>query len=260
MKKLISLLLLLMFLLSGCVTSANPPHTTTSSTGPTLSAASEAETLPSEMGSARQEGTQLNKEELMAFEFLLQDGVYPYTQKPESFYNAALLSTYSTAEDVDLRWLFYNTFEEVTQELTEPESDFIQRTATYIPDVPVTRISAAKIDEVLLQHFGLTLEQTNKVGFTEENGIYYFPETDCYYHQHSDFNNTSQIEVTDGYMQSEESLAGSYPPKIITLYYNINLWGNECSMILTLATAHVGESGYRIISNIPVDRDAPPSA
>ncbi|MFR6185565.1 MAG: hypothetical protein ACLUJG_08455 [Lawsonibacter sp.] len=55
------------------------------------------------------------------------------------------------------------------------------------PDCGCTKITRQEMDAVLLEHTGLTLEETNLVGLGD---FTYLPEYDAYYHFHGDTNYT----------------------------------------------------------------------
>lgn len=96
------------------------------------------------------------------------------------FYNGALTSVYGDPADVDLFYLFYGGFKDESQEPTEQETELLEgKLGQHWKEMDLIRLPVEKIDAVLTDLFGITLEQTNGVGL--EN-LVYLEETDCYYH------------------------------------------------------------------------------
>lgn len=95
------------------------------------------------------------------------------------FYNTALTSVYENPADVDLAFLFYNGFRDESQQPTEEELVLLEgKMGKYWKEMDLIRLPAGKMDAVLTDLFGITLEQTNGVGLDR---LVYLEETDCYY-------------------------------------------------------------------------------
>ena len=96
--------------------------------------------------------------------------------------NSALLSVYETPADVDLYYLFYNGFADESQDPTDEEMILLENTGKFWPEMDLIRLPVEKMDAALTELFGITLEQTNKVGLDK---LIYLEETNCYYTAHT---------------------------------------------------------------------------
>jgi len=88
----------------------------------------------------------------------------------------ALLSEYADPSQINLRLLFYMGFSDESWELTDVEREELQGKVTL--ELDVRRLPAEKINQVLIQHFGITLEEVDVSGFA---GLTYLESTNCYY-------------------------------------------------------------------------------
>ena len=93
-----------------------------------------------------------------------------YAIHPENYYNTAMCCTFSCSEQVPLSRLFYNGFP-FDQDVTDEEQ-------AYVDDfLEVKRLEPNRMDEVLNQYFGITLENIN----FDKQKIRYWEQTGCYY-------------------------------------------------------------------------------
>ena len=120
-----------------------------------------------------------------------------------SWYSQALTSTYEDPRDVDLGQMFYNGSK--NRQITPEEYQYIQQQCGF-PGIDVMVISPQEMDEALLEVFGLTLEDTHKVGLDQ---FLYWEETGCYYLVHGD-TNAIGITFTEGQTLGEGCLALTY--------------------------------------------------
>lgn len=118
-----------------------------------------------------------------------------------SWYNRALTSLYASPAQVDLKMLFYHGFPEESQTPTDQEWESLKDKPGVYLEFDLMRLPADKMNEVLTQYFGITLEGVNPSGFRR---LTYLESTDCYYHTVSDavfvedFNATAVETLTDG--------------------------------------------------------------
>jgi hypothetical protein len=154
------------------------------------------------------------------------------TWKSENrFYNDALTSVYETAADVDLFYLFYDGFKDESQTPTEQELELLEgKLGQYWKEMDLIRLPRDKMDAVLTELFGITLEQTNGVGLDK---LVYLEETDCYYHA---ITGTHGADLT--ITKVEEKEEGS-----LLVYYTYYLGDFVVKVMPT------EDGGYQILSN-----------
>ena len=134
-----------------------------------------------------------------------------YNTKYRWFY-MALTSQYSCPQDVDLYGLFYTGFQD---EAAGPEElEKLERAGLWL-ELDIQKNPAARMNEVLKTYFGLTLEETNRVGLDD---MVYLPETDSYYKNSSDTTFFTAGSITHGYRTNDGR---------ILLYYQDILNGAE---------------------------------
>lgn len=151
------------------------------------------------------------------------------------FYNDALNSEYATPADVDLFYLFYDGFEDEPQTPTEEENMLLDgKLGSYWRYADLIRLPADKVNAALMEMFGITLEQTNKVGLDK---LVYLEETDCYYHA---ITGTHYAEISIKRVEHQDD-------GVIHVFYLRGNW-QEDRMVVTLKQK--GDS-YQIISNLP---------
>ena len=176
-------------------------------------------------------GRTLTDEEMVYFEKLFD---WNTANSTSPWYNFALKSTFEAPAQLNMFEFFYSApCSEFTQ--TDTELDYLAQqgmdlNVAYIHEYPVQWMN-----EALQQHFGITLEQTEKIGL--ERWIYN-PQTDAYYAGHGDF----CAAYPEWIMGIEKD------NKDIVLYYNIpdNILGVRCMEV----TLHPTEnSDYVFLSN-----------
>lgn len=124
-------------------------------------------------------GRELTAAEMTFFEDLL---MYDMADPEKSWYNMSLKSLYDTPAQIDLYQLFYSApWGDLS--LSEEDLAFVKEHGLD-PEISfVHKYPAEKMNEVLLKHLGITLEQTDGVGLDQ---FLYNPDTDCYYDMHGD--------------------------------------------------------------------------
>ena len=150
------------------------------------------------------------------------------------FYNTALTSVYENPADVDLANLFYNGFRDETDEPTEEELNLLEgKMGKYWKEMDLIRLPVEKMDAVLMDLFGITLEQTNGVGLDR---LVYLEETDCYYTAVTGMH-YADVTVTNVASQEEGSLLVQY--STYTGKFVVSLMSNP-------------DGGYSILSNVNI--------
>ena len=151
------------------------------------------------------------------------------------FYNDALNSEYATPADVNLFYLFYDGFEDEPQTPTEEENMLLDgKFGSYWRYADLIRLPADKVNAALMEMFGITLEQTNKVGLDK---LVYLEETDCYYHA---ITGTHYADITINRVENCDD-------GTIRMYY----LRNGFLSVNMVATLKPNGDGYRILSNLP---------
>ena len=145
----------------------------------------------------------LTPEELAYFNdgsfFSTKDTENPYTGF--SIRNMFLTSQYDTPQDIDLFELFYCGSTQPSAPMSQKERQLVIDRGYHgtAPPCGCTKITRQEMDAVLLEHTGLTLEETHQVGLEQ---FTYLPEYDAYYHFHGDTNYTFPI-FSQGFRQGD---------------------------------------------------------
>lgn len=148
-----------------------------------------------------------------------------------SWYNRAIVSGYSDPTQIDLKLLFYVGFDGESRDPTDEEWEQLKDHRGFHEYMDLMRLPADKMNQVLMDLFGITLEDVDDAGF---KNLVYLESTGCYYHMVTDFACVENFKAKD----IEINANGT-----ITVYYTAN-WGTEYRMTLVWH----GE-GYRILSN-----------
>lgn len=155
-------------------------------------------------------------------------------QVGRQFYNDALTSDYATAKDVDLGYLFYDGFWEESEVASAAEEAFLDaNSSNHWRYMDLQRLPSEKMSAVLQEIFGITLEETNKVGLSYP----YFEETDAYYHLHS---GTHYAEITINRVENCDD-------GTIRMYYE----RQGFPTVNMVATLKPNGNSYQILSNLP---------
>lgn len=148
-----------------------------------------------------------------------------------SWYNRAIVSGYSDPTQIDLELLFYAGFDGESKDPTDEEWEQLKDQRGFHEHMNLMRLPADKMNQVLMDLFGITLEDVDDAGF---KNLVYLESTGCYYHMVTDFACVENFQAKD----IEINANGT-----ISVYYTAN-WGTEYKMTLVWH----GE-GYRILSN-----------
>lgn len=164
-----------------------------------------------------------------------------FVYKTDPFRNLALSSFYDCPEKVDLYQLFYNGF---GLEIQEPDREFVkqavQGTDLDIDSYDLIKLPAEEMNEILTKYFGITLEQSEKVGLDK---FYYCEEKDTYYLAHNDAL-INEIEIREAFYEEDGSLCVIYTNASVYDYYDNEEHLKECVARLEKA----GEE-YLFLSN-----------
>ena len=116
--------------------------------------------------------------------------------------NQFLSSTYETPEDINLFALFYcgdgaANYADAPEgvDAAELEAAMLAAIGGEDPDCPATILTTARMDAVLEEYLGLTLDETNQVGLDQ---FTYLPEYDVYFFYHGDTNYRASVTFQSG--------------------------------------------------------------
>lgn len=192
---------------------------------------------------ALQEGQRLTEAELEAFELLFAPVKTPYAMQPVNYYNMALCVVLDAPKNLDLLTYFNLGFKsENVEPITEDERAFyLQKTGYEELYGDLYRLPAWQVDGILAYYFGLTAEDVT--GWSSPSWVYN-PDTDCYYFVPPGALAHGNVDFYDGYYDETEGT--------LSLYYQ-NKAGRPRDYVITLLSKmSVGETGYYILSNLPV--------
>lgn len=178
--------------------------------------------------------TELTDEELLAFESRFS--VMSPCGSENWWYNMALTSQYASPEELDLYTYFYNGFMDET--VSQAERDRLEELGMWM-ELDIQKNPVPKMNEILLQYFGLTLEEASGVGL---DGMIYLEETDSYYKCSGDVSVAEWAAFHRGYRMEDGR---------ICLYY-MNFLDEEWVVTLQAAPENAGVE-YHVISNMPAE-------
>jgi hypothetical protein len=136
---------------------------------------------------------------------------------------------------VDLYQFFYNGAKGVDSWPTTPtdeEWEQLKKKPGFKKDYNFYRISTEEMNTALMATFGLTLEETNKVGL--ENFVY-LESTDCYYMMHTDHNGYHNITYYDITENQDGTIKITYKP--------------NATLGKRVVTLRPTDNGYIVVSN-----------
>lgn len=149
-------------------------------------------------------------EELLALQQELTQLFYIGADVPRNYYNFALLCQFSTPAELDFLALFGNG--DLNETVTAEERAYLEAQDNAFADMDISKVSAQRMNEVLQNYFGVTLEETNQLNL---DCFTYYAETDSYFHATTGFNYVPNVEFTvvelleDGCVYAEYCLFGT---------------------------------------------------
>ncbi len=153
-----------------------------------------------------------------------------------SWYNRALTSLFATPTQIALDRLFYNGFPGESRTPTDAEWEKLKDQPGFDINLDLHRLPADKMNQVLTQYFGITLENVEANGF---KGLVYLEGTNCYYRMGTD------VALTENFaaVRIEDMDDGT-----IRLYYTANslALGNNGAGVVTLKSV---DNQWQILSN-----------
>ena len=209
----------------------NDPHASTPSSTPATTPSTNGSTQPTDSKPTEPAPTEPIDEELAKFNALFGE--------LGSWYNKALCCEYATPAQLELWTFFLSAFNEESNQVTDSEraqlKDLIGNPDVYdhIDNLDITRLPADRMNQVLQDYFGITLDDIDDAGFA---GQLYLESTDCYYiigggaAVVKEFNAVSVEYMDDG---------------SIRVYYTAN-WTNTVYVVTLMPHG----DGYRILSNV----------
>ena len=202
-----------------------PPPTTVPPTEP----ATEPPTQPTEPLLAQIEGNFTAEDVAFFDEFFAQKGGNNGPGAVNYYNRIMSIYDFSSPEEVNVKNVFYDQDIDENWELTEAETEFLSKQESIALGLDVTRVSSGKVDRILQECFGLSLEEMGYSG-----SWVYFPDTDCYYHSKGD-THQAVYEIKGGTWLEDGR---------VEIYYI-----KERFMDMTMTLQKV-ESGYHVVSNV----------
>lgn len=150
----------------------------------------------------------------------------------KSWYNKALTCEYSSREFLSMRDLFYCGFEGEGVP-TDAEWDALKDKPGFNEDYDFFRLPKDKMNAVLTEYFGITLDYIDSTGF---EGLEYLESTDCYYLMHTDANGAEEFEAISTETLDDGSIQVFYRASSHDGMYVVTLMPNP-------------DGGYMILSN-----------
>lgn len=152
-----------------------------------------------------------------------------------SWYNMALTCEFENPSTLKLSRFFYNGFPDESQTPTDEERAALQAAGVYWEEADLIRLPSGKMDDILIQYFGITLAEMDESCF---DGLTYLESTDCYYMMHTD-----AICVEGFSIEALETLEnGNLAVQYTSSRTGINVWYMELEPWGT---------GYQILMNFP---------
>ena len=108
-------------------------------------------------------------------------------------YNMALCSDYDTPAKLDLMAFFYQGFADESTKPTDGEWAQLKDLPFFDINMSLHRLPTAKMNPVLQEIFGITLEEMDASAF---DGLAYLEDTDCYYFMTTGARGTEDFTVT----------------------------------------------------------------
>ena len=230
MKKLFALLLILCVLLVACTPATDTPDPTedpTQATGdPNTPNPTEDPTQPTE--DPDQNAGDPEDPRLAEFDALFGP--------MNSRYNWALTSQYADPTYVNLKELFYNGFSDESAKPADAEWEELKDIPGFDSNFDLVRLPVDKINQVLTQYFGITLEGVDAAGF---EGLVYLESTDCYYRMCTDTSVVENFKATAVEVLEDGTIRLSYAGS------SHALGGNGAGV----AVLRPVDGGYQILSN-----------
>ncbi len=155
----------------------------------------------------------------------------------------ATMSIFDDPKDIDLFTLFYNGLGNSGNDLTDEERAYLldHMVGLY---TDVDRLPASELDGILNRVFGVSLADV-----TIPESFVYYPETDCYYHQHGDvlipsFSITYVERTADTIVMYYDH--GDDSPAAVKGEYPMGQYEYGQSMVMTL---HLVDGVWQVASN-----------
>ena len=243
-RKTLSLLLAIICLLLAACSVGGEKESEVPSVPPSTSAPSEESTAPSiatEPSSAPTEPTlpseSTNEEEELLTALQKLFNTQNLILNEEDWYAQCLTSEFSAPEKVNLEMVFYSGIrgkQDELNQLSEEERTYLASVwDEYRMHFDINRLPVEEMNRVLQKYFGLTLDETEKVGL---EAMTYWGKTDCYYNAHSD-----SVFFRPQVLEAVEQEDGT-----IAMYYTDDADGKEATAVAMLKPV---EDGYQILSN-----------
>lgn len=153
--------------------------------------------------------------QLMVYNILFSD--------KNSWYNKALSCQYSSPTQLSLKKVFSCGFAEESSKPSDAEWAQLKDIPGFDINLDLLRLPADKMNQVLQEYFGITLDDVDETGF---NGLTFLESTNCYYFMATDamiveyFNATTVENREDGSIRVTYTTGANSTVFVVTLMPN----------------------------------------
>lgn len=123
------------------------------------------------------------------------------------WYNRALLCQYTSPTELKLEKVFYLGFADESKKPTDAEWAELKDQPGFDSNYDLIRLPVDKMNQVLTQYFGITLDDIQDSGF---DNLVFMESTKCYYHMITDVEAVENFKATAVETQSDGSIRMSY--------------------------------------------------
>lgn len=228
MKKIVSILLCLIIVLTLVSCGENIDDMTVTTTGSTRTDISTSENIAKEDDNdSDTEETVLTADEIEWFNTEYFNG------ETINIRNNFLACEYDKPEEIELSQLFYNGVPD-GDDITEAELDELKKEKSFVTELDTIKITEEQMDLVFEEHTGLTIDEIDRKGL---ESFFYLGKYNSYYLNHSDAN-YQLILITEGY----EDVNGNIVLRYETLNSSIKVFGQ-------VTLKDIGNNKYHFVSN-----------
>lgn len=159
----------------------------------------------------------------------------------DSWYNKALTCEYATPAQLDMEAFFLAAFREDDNAVTASERAQLKELFTHNPDyqevidrLDITRLPVERMNKVLQEYFGITLEDIDEAGFKD---LHYLESTNSYYIIGGGASVTMGFRALSVQTMEDGSICVSYTAN----------WEDTVYVVTLMPQG----DGYQILSNVP---------
>lgn len=149
-----------------------------------------------------------------------------------SAYNMALTSDYNDSGKVNLLMFFYQGFDDESRDATDEEWALLKNLPGFNSNMDLYRLPADKMNAVLTDVFGITLNEMDSVAF---EGLTYLETTSCYYFMTTGTNYAQEFAVVNSGVYEDGTIRITYSAAFTDIH---------------IVTLQPTDNGHIIVSNV----------